>query len=73
MRRSRTWIGVAVLSLMAGLIPAQAASPGLSEITLAGGAGRHACGHITLDVWGSCSGGGSCCDGFPESRCYLAL
>lgn len=75
-KRKRGWVGASGFLLMAGLLPAQAASPNLpalerpSQISTICGQKQSLAGVDNAGFSkGSCDAGGDCCGGFPEATC----
>jgi hypothetical protein len=74
-QRKRKWV-LAGLMMVAGLVPVEAASPGLSpkaspEQSTSIICAPYSTGGGVAASWGSCDGGINCCSGYPEAKCDL--
>lgn len=74
-KRKRTWLGTSALLVLAGFLPAQAASPNLPLLEKINPTPT-VCGQVapqdsatTVTRKGTCEIGGDCCYGFPEATC----
>jgi hypothetical protein len=75
-QRKRKWV-LAGLMMVAGLVPVEAASPGLSpkvnpKQSVSVICSPYSSGGVVADSWGSCDLGTNCCSGSPEAKCDLS-